>query len=152
MLSSRRAWPVAGEQAVLHVVLEPTQLTKVLAAGTFVAHPDLSQDTPRGWVAGEVPRMDPVEAQLLEPVAYDLPGCLGGVAPAPVGHTKPVTDLCVNVLGVYRQLDGAAQRAALTKRDGEGDRLTGLVRGTVRGDPLLGHAVLVRVRDGVNHL
>jgi hypothetical protein len=62
MLSPLEVSPVAGDQAILHVVLEPIRLPKVLTAGSLVAHPDLPQDTPRGRAAGGRRRPGSAEA------------------------------------------------------------------------------------------
>ena len=83
--------------------------------------PILRRTFPEAFVAFEVSGEDAVEFELLESVADDSAGSLGGVAAAPERNTNPIAEFGALMLHVGMEADAATDTAVVAKADGEAE-------------------------------
>ncbi len=130
----------------LHVE-ELVPLLDVLAQPTFVTHSQFLHDPTRGGIVAEVVRMDAVEAEFAKGVSQHGVSRFCAVAAAPIRFADPITQFGVFLREVEGQADGPDEFAAVLPYNGKYNLPTSFEAFLMGPDPLLGHAVFVRVGD-----
>lgn len=83
----------SAQETVVCDILEIAPFFYVLSSGALKRKADLLQDSSRGRVANQVPRINPHQVQFGERIFHYQPTPLGAKAVSPVWHANPIPKL-----------------------------------------------------------
>src|SRR5438477_1395768 len=117
----------------------------MLSQASLVTHTELLQHPTRSGIAREMMGVDTVQSELLETKANHFPARFGAIALPPKRNTNPVTHFGRRMHRVELQADGSAELLGVANYVCKNSRLLLFPLGPECGNPLLSHAVLIRM-------